>query len=59
MKNDINSKEHYKYICMLEHNVKIIDNCDEYINYAKSNYGDCIFKNCKRINRHGKFTHVG
>lgn len=56
MKNDINSKEHYKYICMLEHNVKIIDNCDEYINYVKSNYGDCIFKKCKRINRHGKFA---
>lgn len=58
MKNDINSKEHYKYKCMLEHNVKIMDNCDEYINYVNSTYGPELFENCKRVKRSRKRTKV-
>ena len=43
---------------MLEHNVKIMDNCDEYINYVNSTYGPELFKNCKRVKRSRKRTKV-
>ena len=43
---------------MLEHNVKIIDNCDEHINYVNSTYGPELLKNCKRVKRSRKRTKV-
>ena len=47
-----------KHQCMIEHNVKIMDNCDEYINYVNSTYGPELFKNCKRVKRSRKRTKV-
>lgn len=39
MKTDVNSKEHYKYLCMLENNVKIITDCSKYLDYINETYG--------------------
>lgn len=58
MQNDINSKEYHKYMCIIENNVKIIDNCEKYINYVNSTYGPELLKNCKRIKRSRKRTKV-
>lgn len=30
----------YLYDCMKKHNVKIIINCDTYLNYVKTKYGN-------------------
>ena len=35
-----NTKDAAKYECMKNHNVKIILNCDKYLNYIKIKYGD-------------------
>lgn len=32
-------KEHFKYLCMKEHNVNIITDCSKYLNYVKFKYG--------------------
>lgn len=53
MKIDVNSKEHYKYLCMLENNVKIITDCGKYLKYVINTYGKNYlntFKNKGKIN---------
>ena len=39
MKQNVHSKEYYKYLCMLSHNVHIIDDVNKYISYVKDKYG--------------------
>lgn len=44
MIKNTNSKEHFKYNCMLENNVKIITDCTKYINYVNQKYGSHFFR---------------
>lgn len=39
MSENVGSLEHAKYECMLKHNVKIITDCTEYLNYVNATYG--------------------
>lgn len=45
----VESQEHYKYLCMINNNVKIIDDCTLYVDYVNSKYGKELLKKCKRI----------
>ena len=47
MVNNKETKEYYKYNCMIEHKVRIITNCDKYINYVKIKYGSNFLESCK------------
>lgn len=35
-----NSLDNAKYRCMIDHNVKIITDCSEYLNYIEKKYGE-------------------
>ena len=53
MKLNTNDIEHYKYLCMIEHKVKIITNCEKYIKYIKLKYGKNylkLFRNKRKNN---------
>ena len=39
MKQNVHTKEYYKYLCMLKHNVHIISNVNKYLSYVKDKYG--------------------
>lgn len=46
-----NTIENAKLQCMQENNVKIITNCDFYLNYVENKYGKDFIDNCKIINK--------
>lgn len=47
MKDNTESKEYFKYICMIEHKVKIITDCSKYITYIEQKYGKHFLEGCK------------
>lgn len=44
---DKESKDYFKYICMVEHNVKIITDCSKFIFYVEQKYGKHFLEDCK------------
>jgi hypothetical protein len=54
MLENVDDSEHYKYMCMIENNVKIITDCKKYINYVNETYGKQLLKNVKKVNRSGR-----
>jgi hypothetical protein len=50
MIKNTNTKEHYKYLCMINNNVKIITDCKKYIKYVENKYGKYYLKSFKTIN---------
>jgi len=42
------SLEHSKYLCMINNNVQIISNCDEYLKYVTHKYGKNYLKSFKK-----------